>query len=165
MMLELTGAHRVQPLVHTSFRELNAEFFPDGKLVAYQSNESGQDEVYVQPFPNVAGKRWKVSSGGGTRPMWARNGQELFYLAPTGAMMSVTIQRSGGGFATGTPTKLFEGPYYVGGAIGGRTYDVSPRDGRFLMMKYADASNPVAWVGNIEIVLNWTEELKHTVAN
>src|SRR5262249_26130706 len=141
------------------------DFSQDGKFVAYQSNDSGQDEVYVQRFPHVAGKRWMVSSGGGTRPLWSRNGQELFYVSPTGAMMSVAIHRSGGGFATGTPTKLFEGPYYVGGAIGGRTYDVSPRDGRFLMMKYTDVSSQATSGGNIEVVLNWFEELKHSVPN
>ena len=144
--------------------DLNADFSPDGKSLAYQSNESGQDEVYVQPFPDLTGKRWKVSSGGGTRPQWARNGHELFYLSPTGQLMSLSIQRQGSTFSLGTASMLFNGPFYLVSGIGGRPYDVSPDGERFLMMKLVGTPGPTASGRNIEVVLNWYEELRRTVS-
>ena len=74
----------------------------------------GSFEVYVRPFPDVTSGKWQVSTDGGTRPLWARNGQELFYLAPDGALMRVPWTR-GTTWAAATPTKLFEGAYYRGG--------------------------------------------------
>lgn len=78
LMVSLDGERRVVPLVRTPFSEMSAEVSPDGRWLAYQWNESGQDEVYVRPFPNVDAGRWQVSTGGGTRPVWSRNGRELF---------------------------------------------------------------------------------------
>jgi eukaryotic-like serine/threonine-protein kinase len=164
MTFNMARGRRLEPLVQTPFRELNADFSPDGQFLTYQSNESGQDEVYVQPFPIVGTKRWMISSGGGRQPMWANDGRELFYVTRTGGMMSVPIRRQGGGFAMGAPTKLFEGRYYFGvSSISGRTYDVSPRDGRFLLMK--SVSERMQSATEIEVVLNWFEELKHTLRN
>jgi len=82
--LLLGNPRRTTPLFQTPFSELNAEISPDGRWLAYQSNESGRDEIYVRPFPNASAGRWQVSSDGGSRPVWARNGQELFYLATGG---------------------------------------------------------------------------------
>ena len=80
-----SSTRAVGPLLQTAFGERNAEVSPDGRWVAYESNESGQDEIYVRPFPDVESGRWQVSTGGGTRPLWARNGRELFYyVAPGG---------------------------------------------------------------------------------
>ena len=97
-VLSLGADRRTEPLVHTEFHELNAEISPDGRWLAYESDESGQREVFVRPFPNVDAGRWLVSNGGGTRPLWAKNGQELFYLAIVGAdavVMSVRVERRG----------------------------------------------------------------------
>ena len=84
MMLTLEKDHRVQPLVQTPFDERNGEVSLDGRWLAYESNDSGQVQISVRPFPDVNRGRWQVSTGGGTQPLWARNGQELFYLAPNG---------------------------------------------------------------------------------
>lgn len=89
----LTTVLGVQLLVQTPFFERNGEISPDGRWLAYESNESRQFEIYVRPFPNVSGGRWQISTGGGRQPVWARSGQEVFYLAPTGALMSVRVQR------------------------------------------------------------------------
>ncbi|MBI4476266.1 MAG: hypothetical protein HY654_03780, partial [Acidobacteria bacterium] len=122
--------------------------------LAYESNESGQEEIYVRPFPNVADGRWQVSSGGGNVPLWARSGRELFYRDGT-SLMSVPVQTTPT-FAAGTPRKLFEG--YVSGL--GRTYDVS-RDGqRFLMIKDSTAADQTMTAPSMVVVLNWFEELK-----
>ena len=93
MQLQLDGTRRVTPLVQTPFSELNGVISPDGRWLAYEANDSGQAEIYVRPFPEVNGGHWQVSTGGGTRPLWARSGQELFYLGPSGALMRVGVER------------------------------------------------------------------------
>lgn len=129
----------------------------------YESNNSGQLEIYVRPFPNVDSGLWQVSTGGGTKPLWARNGQELFYRAPTGAVMSVRIER-GATWAASTPTKLFEGRYFLGGATFVRTYDVSPDGQRFLMIKLGgEGSDETAAPASLIVVQNWLEEVKRLV--
>ena len=157
-MLTLDGDRRAAPLVRTQYSEMNGQVSPDARWLAYQSNESGQDEVYVRPFPNVEGGRWQASTGGGIKPLWARNGRELFYLSGSGSvrLMSVPVQ-SGTSFSAGTPQVLFEGKYFSGNA--GRTYDVSPDGQRFLMIKDAAATTSSA-PSQFVVVLNWFEELK-----
>ena len=157
MTLALTGEHRVEPLIQTRFNELDGEISPDGRWLAYQSDESGEMQVYVRPFSGDPGGIRQISTAGGTRPLWSRNGQELFYLAPTGALMSVAI-RGGATWTASAPARLFEGAYFSPptGAIG-RTYDVSPDGKRFLMIKSA------AGTGRIVVVQNWFEELKRLV--
>ena len=150
------GDGQSEPLLQTIFAERNAQISPDGHWLAYESNESGQEEVHVRPFPNVGDGRWQVSSGGGTVPLWARSGRELFYRDRE-ALMSASVQTTPT-FSAGTPTKLFEG--YVFGL--GRNYDVS-RDGqRFLMIKDEAAGRETA-APRMVIVLNWLEELKSHV--
>jgi serine/threonine-protein kinase len=83
----------IRPLLGTSFVEQNAEVAPGGQWLAYQSNESGRDEVYVRPFPNVETGRWQVSTNGGRTPLWSRSGEELFYGTLEGAVMSVRVQK------------------------------------------------------------------------
>jgi len=139
-MLSLGGERQTTPLLRTRFIEQNGEVSPDGRWLAYESNESGQFQIYVRPFPGVDRGRWQVSTTGGTRPMWARNGRELFYLAPTGALMAVSVEAAPS-FSAGSPTRLFEGPYFEvlrtldTSQIVGRTYDISPDGRRFLMIK------------------------------
>ena len=91
MQLRLDGTHQVTPLVQTPFTERNGEVSPDGRWLAYEANDSGSFEIYVRPFPDVASGRRQVSTGGGRQPLWARNGQELFYLASTGTLMRVGV--------------------------------------------------------------------------
>ncbi len=110
MQLRLDGTHAVTPLVQTPFTERNGEVSPDGRWLAYEANDSGRFEIYVRPFPDVSSGHWQVSTDGGTRPLWARDGHELFYLAPTGALMRVGVARGSTWVAT-APTKLFEGRY------------------------------------------------------
>jgi serine/threonine-protein kinase len=151
--------NRVMPLFATMFGERNGEVSPDGRWLAYESDESGREEIYVRPFRDLQGGRWQVSTSGGTRPLWARNGRELFYLVPPGRVMSVAIQR-GEGFAAGNPQVIFDGPYLAPNSS--RTYDVSPNGERFLMLKAASSDKTSAQPSMI-IVQNWTEELKRRV--
>jgi Tol biopolymer transport system component len=158
-MVTLDKARHVQPLVATPFDERNGEVSPDGRWLAYQSNESGQSEVYVRPFPDVNAGRWQVSTMGGLKPGWARNSQELFFVTLPGALMSVRVDRSAT-WSAGMPTKLLDATYYAGNQ--GRTYDVSPDGKRFLMIKPVPSA-PTTAVSNLVVVLNWTDELKRLV--
>jgi hypothetical protein len=163
MVLTLDGTRHVEPLLPTevSSDERNGIVSPDGRWLAYESDRSGRFEIYVKPFPNVSGARWPITEAGGMRPLWAPNGQELFYVAPDGALMAVRAPRGGTWSGASSPTKVIEGPYVTRAGLAPRTYDVS-RDGqRFLMVKEAPADQTVA--PRIIVVQNWTEELKRLV--
>jgi serine/threonine-protein kinase len=158
-MLSLDADRRVQVLLKTPFDEQNGEVSPDGKWLAYQSNESGANEVYVRPFPDVDRGRWQISSGGGTRPVWSRNGTELFYYVESGKMMAVPIATtSGSAFTLGNATVLFEGSYLATG--GDRNYDVAIDGKRFLMVKQTGTADESP---RIVVVEHWFEELKRRV--
>jgi serine/threonine-protein kinase len=150
------GEGRLMPLLHTMFREQNAELSPDGRWLAYNSNESGRDEVYVRPFPDVEKGRWQVSTGGGVQPLWARNGRELFFRS--GAALMVVPVQTDRGFAAGNAKVVFEGVYAT--PLGGRSYDVSLDGRRFLMIKEGAAAGDTARRPQIILVQNWSEELK-----
>ena len=161
MMLTLEKDRRVHPLIQGPVVERNAEVSPDGQWLAYESNDSGQPQVFVRPFPDVNKGKIQVSTAGGAQPLWARNGQELFYIAPGDGLMSVPVKR-GTTWTGGTPAKLIDAPYFRGG--GGndsRMYDVSPDGKRFLMIKQdVSADQPAT---RIVVVQHWFEELKHLV--
>ncbi len=131
--------------------------------MAYQSNESGQYEVYVRPFPDVNGGRWQVSSGGGGWPLWSPDGRELFYAGSEG-MMAVPIETEPT-FTQGTVDLLFDlGPYSTPPvALTNRRIDISPEGDRFLMLKTGGGSDETAAATSIIIVQNWFEELKERV--
>ncbi len=101
-----------KPLVKTEYEESNAEISPNGRWLAYQSNRSGTFEVYVQPFPDVANDLLQVSRTGGTEPVWARESGELFYRAPNGAVMRVSITQ-GSTLKASAPTQLFASTSYT----------------------------------------------------
>jgi Tol biopolymer transport system component len=143
-------------LSEPKFSETNGALSPDGRWLAYQSNESGREEIYVRPFPTINDGRWQVSNGGGSRPVWARNGRELFYYRPPGTVMAVTIP-AGATFAAGNPQQLFAGRYAAVNA--GFTYDVSPDGKRFLMIKPVDVAQD-AEQPRLVVVQNWFQELE-----
>jgi hypothetical protein len=162
MMLPLvptTGGRALSPLIKTSFAEQNAEVSPDGRWVAYQSNESGRDEVYVRPFPGVDEGRWLVSTNGGRKPTWARNGTELFYVAPDGAIMAARVGAASS-WSNAPAAQIVAAGYFDGGEVM-RTFDVSADGSRFLVIK--QLGNLDGAGRNIILVQNWHEELKRRV--
>jgi len=161
-LLTLTPTPRIEPLLETPFEERGGIVSPDGHWLAYESNSSGQFEVYVRPFPNVGAGQWQVSNAGGVQALWARSGRELFYLAPDGALLTVPVDPRGTTWSAGTATKLFAGRYFTG-ADSSRQYDVSPDGQRFLMIKEAGATNQTATPPQVIVVQHWTEELKRLV--
>jgi serine/threonine-protein kinase len=148
---------KAQPFLQTPSNESAPRFSPDGRWLAYVSDESGRYEIYVQPYPGPGGK-WQVSTEGGTEPVWNRNGRELFYRSGD-KMMAVDIATQPG-FAAGKPRMLFEGRYELA-PIPIANYDVSPDGQRFLMLKPSEQEQ--AAPTQINVVLNWFEELKQKV--
>ncbi len=157
-VLPLEGERKPQPFLQTSFNEGSAVFSPDGQWLAYTSNESGRFEIYVQPYPGPGGK-WQISSGGGVEPIWPRNGRELFYR--NGTQMMVVDISTEPTISAGTPRMLFQGRYYTNGLNGSRAdYDVTSDGLRFLMIQeFGQEEAPT----QINVVLNWFEELKERV--
>jgi eukaryotic-like serine/threonine-protein kinase len=134
------------PYLRTEFNEDNSKLSPDGRWLAYQSNESKRNEIYVMTFPMPGGK-WQISSGGGRFPVWSRDGRELYYLSADNKLMAVEI-KPGVKFEAGVPHPLFD-------VRRGVVFDVS-KDGNFLIPTTAEqsASAPVT------VVLNWQEGLE-----
>jgi len=147
---------KLQPFLRTRFNETVPRFSPDGHWLAYMSDESGHYEIYIQPFPGPGGK-YQISSEGGAEPVWNPNGRELFYRSGY-KMMAVDVMTQPS-FSTGKPRVLFEGLYLPSGVT--PSYDVSPDGQRFLMLKAAQQGQPAAV--QINVVLNWFEELKQKV--
>jgi eukaryotic-like serine/threonine-protein kinase len=163
MRMELDGTRRVMPLVQSPFIERNGIFSPDGRWIAYDANDSGRFEIYVRPFPDVNSGHWQVSTTGGTRPLWARNGQELVYVSLTGALMRVGVER-GPSWAATTPTLLVKEGYFTNPSVfTGRTYDIAPDGQRFLMIKEGGSSDQIAAPAQIIVVQHWAEELQRLV--
>jgi len=138
------------PFLRTAFDERGATFSRDGRWLAYTSNESARDEIYVRPFPGP-GPKWQISTGGGSEPVWARSGEELFYRSGD-KMMAVGVSTTPP-FQVQKPRVLFEGEYARPDPM--TSYGVAP-DGRFVMVRgeTQSASSP------LHVVLNWFEELK-----
>ena len=159
-VVPMTGDRTPSVILKTPFVERWGAFSPDGRWVAYQSDESGRNEVYVRPFvpPGAAGTvagaaegQWQVSTAGGVFPVWRPDGKELYYLNPAGAMMAAPITVTGATFAPSAPVVLFP-TRIVGGGVDaqqGRQYDVAP-DGRFLINTVLDSA-----AAAITLVQNW----------
>jgi Tol biopolymer transport system component len=159
-VLATAGNAEPTPFLQTSFNERWGAFSPDGRWVAYTSNESGSDEIYVRPFvppgeestAALSAGQWQVSTTGGNFPLWSPDGQELYYLDPEGGMMAVAVSASTTGFTVGAPELLFATRIAGGGvAVGqGRQYDVAA-DGRFLINAVSNDTNPAP----ITLIQNW----------
>jgi len=147
---------KAELFLRTSSYETVPVFSPDGRWLAYVSDETGRFEIYVRPYPGPGGK-WQASTDGGAEPVWNPNGRELFYR--NGPEMMAVDVASQPGFSAGKPRVLFTGPYL---SITATTpsYDVSPDGQRFLMMK-PNEQQPSS--NQINIVQNWFEELKRRV--
>lgn len=154
-VLPLSGDQKPFPYLQTDFAEQQGRFSPDGKWVAYASNESGTWEVYVQSFPASGGK-WQISTNGGAQPQWRRDGKELFYLSPDRKLMAVDV-KGHDTFDAGAPKELFGLRLQTGGLPGPRNYYVASADGhRFLV-----ASAPEDRITTpTTVVLNWTADLR-----
>jgi len=152
-VLSMEDERTSQPLIQSQFNDTRGRISPNGHWIAYESDESGRQEIHVRPFPNVEEGKWQISSDGGQTPVWGPNGQELFYRNGE-AMMVVNIHTEPT-FTAGSPVVLFTGRYTSALVV---NYDISPDGQRFLMIKEEEGP------GQINVVLNWFEELKRLVS-
>jgi eukaryotic-like serine/threonine-protein kinase len=156
-VLPLFGDRKPFPYLNTEFNEHYAKLSPNGHWLAYVSDETKREEVYVQTFPTPGGK-WQVSTNGGSRPIWSRNGKELYFFGPDQKLMAVEMKndavKSGARFEAGVPKPLFESHFGAVTAFNG-WFDVS-KDGRFLIPQVVApvTSEPMT------VVVNWTAGLK-----
>lgn len=154
MTLDLNGNHEPHPLLQTLANEYGPKFSPDGHWLAYGSDESGRQEIYVRPFPGPGGK-WQISTEGGFEPVWSRNGRELFYRNGD-SMMAAAVETTPT-FTAGKPKVLFEQHFEKGVFPFEPNYDVSP-DGRRLLLVMSPQGE--AAPTQINMVLNWPDELR-----
>jgi len=146
------GAERKSvPYLNDGFPKHNARLSPGGQWIAYDSLEAGHDEIFVQTFPRPGGK-WQVSTNGGTRPVWSKEGRELYFISLDGELMAVEVKSGpGGGFKAGAPKALFHPHTWP---VRADTFDVT-RDGRFLIpVVIEQAAVPIT------VVVNWQAGLK-----
>jgi serine/threonine-protein kinase len=151
----------VLPVAAAGFSTRNAEVSPDGRMLAYETTESGRAQVVVRPFPNIDGGRRQISNDGGGAAVWSRDGRELFYVGPAGGIFRVQVTDEAS-LTFSAPSKLVDGPYTwtpVNGA--GRMYDTL--GDRFLVMKPATNPQRTSVPDTIVVVQNWFEELKARV--
>jgi Tol biopolymer transport system component len=150
--LPMTGERKPFPVAKTRFSELFGSFSPDGRYVAYFSNESGQMEIYVQEFPEARNK-WQVSTKGGSEPFWSGDGREIFYRTPDAKVMSVPVKTTGG-FEAGVPQPLFQTRF--ANVIARGHFRPTPDGQRFLVLAplRQETTPPTT------VVLNWTAGLR-----
>ena len=144
------GGRKPYPYLRTEFTEGQAKLSPNGKWLAYRSDETKRSEIYVMTFPNPGGK-WQISTGGGTNPAWSRDGRELFFVSTDNKMMAVETKGTGDRLEAGVPQALFD----VRIGVGNTRFDVA-KDGKFLIPTPLErnASAPLT------VVVNWTTAFK-----
>jgi serine/threonine-protein kinase len=166
-VLSLEGEPTARPLMAESYYERDPAISPDGRWIAYTSNESGRLEIYVRPFPNVDDGKWLISTRGGESPIWAPDGRELYYDTYPDQMMVVTIETKPA-FSAGNPEVLFRSEYVLASHSGPdpSPYDISPDGKRFLMIKEekqaqeGDEAVEIPPITELIVVDNWDEVLQ-----
>jgi len=147
----------------TAFHAVEPALSPDGRLLAYASNESGQFEVYVRSFPDISVGRIPVSTNGGTQPKWSRSGQELFFVSADGQMMGARIETTPSLRVRDRQPLFTIAPDYLGLANTGATnYEVASDGRRFLLAREVQ-SRAASRGTNLIVVQNWIEELKRVL--
>ncbi len=164
--MEEDGAGGLKPgkptvFLRTRFLEGRPAFSPDGRWIAYNSDESGRHEVYVRPFPGPGGK-WQISTTGGTFPTWSENGREIFYRTFDSRIMVVTYSVQGDSFRAGKPRLWSEGQFTDRGNA--RNFGLHPDGKRFAVLKATEGTEEVA-LDHLTLVTNWFDEVRRRVAS
>ena len=149
----------IELFLNTQFIEYGPAFSPDGRWIAYGNNESGAWEVYVRPADGSSGK-WQISSGGGTYPIWSRDGKEIFLGLENGRVQVVDVETSGGQFRVSRPRDLFSGPF-ADLTADGSMYDVTPDGQRFVLFE-GEIDESSTGHEHVRVISNWFAELERT---
>jgi serine/threonine protein kinase len=154
-LISITGKFQPKALLSTSAYEGGPQLSPDGHWMLYQSNESGQPEIYIRRYPAMD-RQWQISEGGGVQPRWSSGSREIYYRGGH-HIMAVAVAGAGAEPAFGKPVALFADDYDFGQSVSIANYDVT-RDGRFIMLHRSSHGN------SLRSVIHWTEELKQILA-
>ncbi len=156
-VLPMSGDRKPFLYLQTEFNEAKARFSPDGKWVAYASDDIGRSEIYVRAFPNARAGKWQVSTGGGDQPYWRGDGKELFYIAPDGKLMAVEVA-TGDAFQPGVPIPLFQTGMTPAVLVGSdRNQYLAAADGRRFLI---NAPPGEAAFAPIQVIYNWHSMMK-----
>ena len=155
-LMSISGAFEPKPLIVTPAYEGGAQLSPDRRWLLYQSDASGQPEIYVRRYPGLE-RQWQVSDGGGIQARWSRNNREIYYRSGR-RMFAAAVDASGTEPVFGKPVALFTDDYDFGAGAGIANYDVTA-DGRFIMIRRGVNG------GKLRVVINWTDELKQILAS
>ncbi len=167
--LELTGEHTARPLIEGPSLKGTARLSPNGRWLAYGTNEANVNQIVVQPFPDVGQGKWQISTHGGGDPKWRADGRELYYLAPNGDLMAVDVDTSGKVFTFGTPHALFATDLTAAASdrLPNFYYDVTPDGQKFLLNEPATASSTPAQSAAaappdlpLNVIVNWSAGLR-----
>ena len=151
-VLPLVGDGKPYPFLQTEFSEAGPRFSPDGRWLAYSSNESGQSEVYVRPFPGP-GPKWQVSTGGGRLPRWRKDGKEIFFMGPENKLTAAEVSASGARFEVGNVQQFFQTSL---ASFGNDSYDVTADGQRFIIISSAEGRE----TAGLNVVVNWDADAK-----
>ncbi len=155
VLISITGKFPPKALLATPAYDGGPQLSPDGRWLLYQSNESGQPEIYIRRYPAME-RQWQISEGGGVQPRWSTTGREIYYRGGQ-HMMAVAVNGAGGEPTFGKPVALFADDYDFGQSVSIPNYDVT-RDGRFIMLHGGSHGS------SLRSVIHWTEELKQILA-
>jgi Tol biopolymer transport system component len=158
MAVAVAGGHETRAVVETSYEEMSGAFSPDGRWIAFMSNESGRFEIYVQAFPSTR-RKWQVSVDGGGEPVWSRDGRELYFREGKRVMAAPIAPGSGGDLQIGSSVPLFEGDFEFNHTGGLANFDVGPLPRDFLMVQATGGSA----APRLTVALNWFGEVARRV--
>jgi serine/threonine-protein kinase len=159
------GETETAPVAAEPYDEKAVALSPDGRWAAYESTETGRDEIYVRPFPNAQEGKWQVSTLGGINPKWAHSGRELFYLNGSGEMVAAEVRTTGSAFEVTNRRALFQvSDRGLDGATNYASWDVDVDDQHFIMIQFG-AGDPAASANEFVLVQNWITELRARVGN
>jgi Tol biopolymer transport system component len=150
-LLPVEGERKDRPYLQTPANERDAVFSPDGRWIAYQSDEAGQNQIYVQSVP-VSGAKFQISTAGGNSPVWSRDGREIFYLSPDQKMMAAVVKSNGASFEAATPQALFT-------AAGASGFAVT-RDGQRFLVNVPAGGESAASGPPLTVITNWLAGVK-----
>ncbi len=146
-----------EPFLRTSADELVPRFSPDGRWIAYRSNESGTDEIYVRPFPDVRNRKWRISKQGGVYAMWSNNGRDLFYESTDNRIMVVDYTAGNGSFTAGEPRLWSDKQIFFPGVS---NIDLAPNGTRFAVLTATGAASAERDPVHVTVMVNFFDELR-----